>query len=76
MFRERILLFPKAVDQMLVGLYEKHRKTGFGSFASYDEFLRYLIDLGAKKDEHDMDKFVAPSIVIPSLSERPKRTLR
>jgi hypothetical protein len=74
MFRERTIVFPKEVDRMLENLYAKHLKHRYGSFDSMNTFLCYLIDLGARKDEYDMDRAIAPSIVLPSLeTKRPQQ---
>lgn len=58
---------------MLETLYAKHQKHKYGTFDSMSQFLCYLIDLGARKDEYDMDKFIAPSIVLPGETKRPKQ---
>ena len=68
-YRERILLIPKNVDEMLEKLLAKYESSGIGGFRSeaMSEFLLFLLDTGARKAEADLDKMAAPLIALPSI---------
>ncbi len=65
MVRERTLLLPADGDAKITELYNQYREVHLGDFQSRHDFLVYLVALGADQAEAALNRYRAPSIVLP-----------